>query len=72
MTVGTLTVEDGKWISHEKVTGSSGGVTEVRGTSEMKPDGTFLVKTEHLRDGKWDAGRETTYREEPDAKVVFK
>ena len=72
MTVGTLTVEDGKWISHEKVTGSSGGVTEVRGTSEMKPDGTFHVKTEHLRDGKWDAGRETTYREEPDAKVVFK
>jgi hypothetical protein len=72
MTVGTLTVEDGKWISHEKVTGSSGGVTEVRGTSEVRPDGTLHVKTEHLKDGKWDVGHEATYQEDPKAKVVFK
>lgn len=72
MTVGTLTVEDGKWISHEVVKGPSGGVTEVRGTSEVLPDGTLHVKAEHLKGGKWEVGHETTYREDAEAKVVFK
>ena len=54
-TTGTLTVKDGKFISHEVVSGSAGGVTEVRATSELLPDGTFLVKTEHLKDGKYKA-----------------
>jgi hypothetical protein len=72
MTKGTLTVKDGKWISHEKVTGSSGGVTEVRGTSQVKPDGTLHVKTEHLKEGKWDVGHEEIYREDAKAKVVFR
>jgi hypothetical protein len=72
MTAGTLTVEDGKWISHEKVTGSSGGVTEVRGTSEVRRDGTLHVKTEHLKDGKWEVGHEATYQEDPKARVVFR
>jgi hypothetical protein len=72
MTVGTLTIEDGKWVSHEKVTGSSGGVTEVRGTSELRPDGTLHVKTEHLKTGNWEFGHEATYREDAAANVVFK
>lgn len=72
MTVGTLAFENGKWISHEVVKGKSGGVTEVRGTSELKSDGTLHVKTEHLKDDKWEVGHEVTYREDPTAKVVFK
>jgi hypothetical protein len=72
MTRGTMTVEDGKIISHEIVSGSSGGVKEVKGTSQLLPDGTFQVKTEHLENSQWQPGHEVTYREEPSATVRFK
>jgi hypothetical protein len=72
ITVGTLKFQDGKWITNEVVSGSSGGVTEVRGTSELLPDGAFHVKTEHLKDGKWDVGHEVKYGQDAAAKVVFK
>ena len=71
-TTGTVTFKDGKILTHEEVNGSSGGVTAVRGTSEMTPDGRLHVKTEHLKDGAWAPGHEVTYREEPAAVVVFK
>ena len=58
-TEGTITVEGTILVTHEKVAGSAGGVTEVRGRSEMKPDGTFLVKTEYLKEGSWVPARET-------------
>src|SRR5262245_4598347 len=51
MTVGTLSFRDGKLLTHEVVAGTAGGVTETRATSELLPDGTFCVKTEHLKDG---------------------
>jgi hypothetical protein len=47
-------------------------MTEVRGTSELLPNGTFRVKTEHLKDGKWQSGRELAYVQDPSARVVFK
>jgi hypothetical protein len=72
MTTGTLTCREGKFVSHEVVSGSSGGVTEVRATSELGADGTFVVRAEHLKDGVWQPGRETVYREDPGAKVVFR
>ena len=72
MTVGSMSFKDGKLITHEVVAGSAGGVTEVRGTSELLPDGVFRVKTEHLKDGEWQLGREVTYNQDPAAKVVFK
>lgn len=72
MTVGSLSFKDGKLITHEVVTGSTGGVREVRGTSELLPSGAFRVKTEHLKDGEWQPGREVTYNQDPDSKVVFK
>ncbi len=72
MTTGTLGFEDGKLHTHEVITGSSGGVTEVRGTRELLPDGDFRVKTEHLNDSEWQAGREVTYHEDPAARVIFK
>lgn len=72
MTTGTMSFKDGKCLTHEVVSGSSGGVEEVRGTTEMRSDGTFIVKTEHLKNGEWTPGRETVYREDPAAKVIFK
>ena len=71
MTRGTVTAEPGKLLTHENVEGSSGGITEVRGTYEVLPDGRFRATTEHLKDGKWEPGRETLYTEAADAKVVF-
>jgi len=36
-TVGTMRAEDGAIVSHELVTGSAGGVTEVKATSRVLP-----------------------------------
>lgn len=71
-TTGSITFQEGKITSHEVVSGNANGITEVRGTSEIRPDGTLLVKTEYLKDGQWQPGRETTYREDSAAKVIFK
>jgi hypothetical protein len=72
MTMGTITFTDGKIITKETVTGDSGGVTEVRGTSEILPDGSFYVKAEYLKEGTWQPGHEVTYHEAPSATVNFK
>jgi hypothetical protein len=72
MTTGTMRFEGGKFQTHEVVSGTTGGVREVKAVSGFEPDGTFVVKTEHLADGKWAPGRETVYREAPDAKVIFR
>ena len=71
-TQGTVRFKDGAVLTHEVVSGSANGVTEVRGQTEMRSDGTFSVKTEHLKDGVWTLGRETTYREAAGASVIFK
>ena len=75
MTTGTITFKDGKFVTHEVVsndTGGAGGVKEVRATSELLPGGIFRVKTEHLKDGEWKPARETDYKEDASARVVFK
>ena len=46
MTTGTMTFSEGKFTSHEKVSGSANGVAEVRATSEFRADGTLFVKAE--------------------------
>jgi hypothetical protein len=71
-TSGTMTFKDGRFASHEFVTGSAEGVTEVRGTGELRADGTLVSKSEYLKEGKWMPGHEVTYREDPNAEVVFK
>jgi hypothetical protein len=70
-TIGTMQLEDGKFITHEVVTGSAEDVTETRGINEIRPDGTFHVKSEYLKNGQWVPGHEVTYREDASAKVVF-
>ena len=71
-TTGTMSFEDGKMLTNEKVSGNAGGVTEVRGTAEIGADGRFRMTTEYLKDGKWQPGRDATYREDATAKVSFK
>jgi hypothetical protein len=72
MTTGTLEPRDGKFIAHENVKGDANGVTEVRSTSEILPDGKFHVKAEYLKKGEWMPGHEVTYEEASGSKVVFK
>jgi len=71
-TEGTMTFNDGKITSHELVKGKAEGVTEVRATLEMQPDGTYLQKSEFLKEGKWSPGREALYQPDPAARVIFK
>lgn len=72
MTTGTMVFKDGRLLTHELVGGSAGKITEVRAVTEMKADGSFVVKSEHRQNKKWLPARETTYREEPGAQVRFK
>jgi hypothetical protein len=72
MTVGTFQVENGKFTSHEDVKGDADGVTEVRATSELLPNGKLHVRAEYLKNGQWTPGHECTYEETPEAKIVFK
>ena len=69
---GTLEIKEGKIITHEEVKGDAGGITEVRGTSEIQADGKFHVKAEHLKNGEWTPGHEATYEEDAASAVVFK
>jgi hypothetical protein len=72
MTTGTLEVKEGKIQTHEQVKGDAGGVTEIRATSEMLPEGKLHVKAEYLKNGQWTLGHEVTYQEDPASQVVFK
>ena len=71
-TTGTMTINEGKFTSHELVTGSAEGVTEVKATGEVAADGTMHSKSEYLKEGKWVPGHEVYYKEDPKAEVVFK
>lgn len=71
-TTGTMTHANGKFISHEKVLGNTNGVTDVRATNELRPDGTLFSKAEYLKNGEWTGGREVLYREDPKAEVKFR
>lgn len=72
MTVGTVKFDDSKIITHETVSDSGEGITEVRGNSELTPTGELHVKTEYLKNGKWVPGHEATYKEDSSAQLVFK
>lgn len=71
-TEGTMKHDGGQWIGHETVAGATGGITEVKSTSKLLPDGRLQVTAEYLKDGKWDGGREVMYKLAPEAKVIFK
>lgn len=71
-TTGTMTVENGKYVSHEYVKGNQGGITEVKGTGEITADGKMITTSQYLQDGKWVDGHAATYVEDAAAQVVFK
>ena len=71
-TNGTLVIADGKLIGSEKVSGEANGITEVRSTTEILPDGRMHSAAEYLQKGAWVPGHEFFYIEDPKAQVVFK
>jgi hypothetical protein len=71
-TQGTIHVEGNKLISHEIVTGSDEGITEVKATTELLRDGRMQSKSRYLKKGEWVDGRSVTYQVTPDAEVIFK
>jgi hypothetical protein len=71
-TQGTMSFDDaGRLVSREAVTGHEGGVTEVRATQSIEPDGRLRVRTQMLRDGAWEERDEVTYVVDPEAEVVL-
>jgi hypothetical protein len=71
-TEGTFTIDGNRLVSVEKVTGNENGITEVKATSELTPAGVLSVKSEYFAKGNWVPGHTITYKEAPDATVVFK
>ncbi|MDZ7335105.1 MAG: hypothetical protein ONB32_08085 [candidate division KSB1 bacterium] len=71
-TTGTFTLEGDRFISHEMVTGNQNGITEVKATGELLPDGRMHSKSQYLQNGKWVDGHEIFYKEDPTARVVLK
>jgi hypothetical protein len=71
-TSGTMRAEEGALVAHETVMGAAGGVTEVKATFRLLPDGRLHVRSQHLKDGKWSDSRDMHYTEAPGATVRFK
>lgn len=71
-TTGTLRAEDGALVAHEVVMGDPDGVTEVKATFRVLPDGRLHVKSEHRKAGRWVVGRDMFYVEDSRATVRFK
>jgi hypothetical protein len=69
-TEATIEFKDGKMFSREIVRGQQSGITEVEATTELT-GGQMHVKSRYLKNGQWIDGRETTYIEAPEAKVVL-
>lgn len=71
-TTGTCKFEDGKFISHEVVTGNQDGITEVKAIGEILADGKMRSSSQYLKNGEWVQGHEVLYVEDASAQVIFK
>jgi hypothetical protein len=71
-TEGTMTPEGEGVATHEVVHGNAGGVTEVKATFRLLPDGRMHVQARELKDGAWGAPRDVYYVATPGAVVRFK
>jgi len=71
-TQGSFSFDGKKYVSHEYVTGNNEGITEVKATGEILPDGRLHSKSQYLKQGEWVDGHEFYYVEAPEAKVIFK
>jgi hypothetical protein len=71
-TSGTMKAEAGGFVAHEMVTGDADGITEVKSTSQVLPDGRLHVVSQYLKNGLWVEGRNVHYTEDKEAVVRFK
>jgi hypothetical protein len=71
-TEGTMTLDGGSYTAHEMVTGDQDGITEVRSTGTLNPDGTLVNSSQYLKKGTWVPGHGGTYREAPGLQPVFR
>lgn len=72
-TIGTMEInDDGTFSAMEDVTGNANGITKVRSTSTVLPDGGLQAEAEYLKNGEWVPGHKILYHEAPDAEVVFR
>ncbi|HNW60298.1 MAG TPA: hypothetical protein PKI62_11525 [bacterium] len=71
-THGTMTGEAGKWVSHETVENNANGITEVRSTSALRPDGSLHNAAEFLQNGTWVPGHTIDYVADPEARILFR
>lgn len=71
-THGTMKIEDGKFVSFEKVEGDANGITEVKNISEVLPDGRLSSKAYFLKNDEWIDGHQIIYQEDLNAELIFK
>ena len=71
-TEATVTFEDKKVVSIEKVTGNPNGITKVKSIVQLLPNGEMHNKSQYFQEGKWIDGHEIYYKEDPEAKIIFK
>lgn len=70
-TEGTLTIEKDKYVGQEDVLGDINGISKVRSTSEILPNGHMKVVAEYFAKGTWSVGRRADYVVSPDSKPKF-
>ena len=64
--------EDGKLISLEDVTGNENGITKVKAIIEFLENGDLQNSSKYLMNDEWVDGHTIYYKEEPQAKIIFK
>ncbi len=72
MTVGTVEFKEGKVVTEEAVVGEAGGVTKVAGSITVQKDGGYLVHAVSTASDGATNTRETTYKLDDKARVIFR
>ena len=62
-TQSTVIIEDDKISYLEKVVGNENGITEVKATVQLLPNGDLHSKTQYFQNEKWVDGHEMYYKE---------
>ena len=62
-TQSTVIIEDDKISYLEKVVGNENGITEVKATVQLLPNGDLHSKTQYFQNEKWVDGHEIYYKE---------
>jgi len=71
-THGIMWMENGQFISLEKVEGDANGITEVKNITEILGNDTLRSKAYFLKNGEWIDGHEIIYTKDPEAELIFK